>query len=58
MFAPFEIALSNAVVASLLALVAIAVGRAGRRPALTHSLWLLVLLKLITPPIIPIPIVS
>ena len=58
MFALLEIALSNAVVASLLALGAIAVGRMGRRPALTHSLWLLVLLKLITPPVIPIPIVN
>ena len=58
MFAPLEIALGNAVVASLLALLAFAVGRICRRPALTHSLWLLVLLKLLTPPMLQIPIAS
>ncbi len=58
MFALLEIALSNAIVASLLAVFAFAVGRMCRRPALTHSLWLLVLLKLLTPPIIQIPIVN
>src|SRR5438128_984365 len=38
-----------------LALVAAAVGSL-RRPALTHSLWLLVLLKLITPPLFTVAI--
>jgi len=56
MFTLFEIALSNAVVASLLAVLVVAAGRICRRPALTHSLWLLVLVKLLTPPIIQIPI--
>ena len=28
----------------------------GERPALRHGLWLLVLLKLVTPPIIPVPV--
>ena len=28
-----------------------------RRPALVHSLWLLVLLKLITPPLVPLRII-
>ena len=46
--------LSNALAATLLALLASAVGSVGRRPALTHSLWLLVLLKLVTPPIAPV----
>jgi len=46
-----HVILSNAVVATLLALLASAVGLACRRPALVHSLWLLVLIKLITPPI-------
>src|SRR5438874_1563645 len=49
-----EAGLSNAVAAAVLALVAAGVARLGRRPALTHSLWLLVLLKLVTPPIIPL----
>ena len=48
--------LSNAVVASALALVAVLVGYFYRRPALIHGLWLLVLLKLLTPPLVPIPI--
>jgi WD40 repeat protein/beta-lactamase regulating signal transducer with metallopeptidase domain len=46
--------LANAVVAALLAVVALAVGRYCRRPALLHSLWLLVLLKLVTPPLVPL----
>jgi beta-lactamase regulating signal transducer with metallopeptidase domain len=48
--------LSNALMAAALALPAAAVTRFGRRPALAHALWLLVLLKLLTPPLIPIPI--
>ncbi len=49
-----QVALSNAVMASVLALVAAAVTHFVRRPALAHGLWLLVLLKLLTPPIIPL----
>jgi beta-lactamase regulating signal transducer with metallopeptidase domain len=49
------VALSNAVVAVLLAIVALIAGRVLRRPALTHGLWLLVLLKLLTPPLVRIP---
>ena len=45
-----EIALANLLVAALLALLASAAGLWGRRPALTHALWLLVFIKLITPP--------
>ncbi len=51
-----SIGLSNAVAAALLALVAIAAGAMCRRPALVHGLWLLVLLKLVTPPLVRIPI--
>jgi beta-lactamase regulating signal transducer with metallopeptidase domain len=47
----FRIALSNAVAATILALAALLVSRVCRRPALTHALWLLVLVKLITPPL-------
>lgn len=51
-----EIVLSNTVMASLLAVVAAAVTYMGRRPALAHGLWLLVLIKLVTPPIIPLQV--
>jgi beta-lactamase regulating signal transducer with metallopeptidase domain len=51
-----QIGLSNAVVATLLALVLGCVGLVWRRPALLHCLWLLVLLKLVTPPLLWIPV--
>lgn len=51
-----EIGLANAVCAAVLALVALAVGRWLRRPAVLHALWLLVLVKLITPPLFPLPL--
>ena len=44
-----EITAYNAISATLLAIVAWIVGRSARRPQLTHLLWLLVLVKLITP---------
>jgi beta-lactamase regulating signal transducer with metallopeptidase domain len=46
--------LSNALAATVLAVVATCLARACRRPAVTHSLWLLVMVKLITPPLVPI----
>jgi beta-lactamase regulating signal transducer with metallopeptidase domain len=49
-----EMAWSNALLATVLALVAAAVSQVCRRPAIVHSLWLLVLLKLVTPPLIPV----
>src|SRR2546421_4211955 len=51
-----HVALSNAVAATALAVVAAVTSRLCRRPALTHSLWLLVLLKLVTPPLVTLPI--
>lgn len=48
--------LGNAFAAAVLALVAAGAARAFRRPALTHALWVLVMLKLVTPPLIAIPI--
>ncbi len=51
-----SIAVSNAVAATILALAAVAVGAVYRRPAVVHGLWLLVLLKLVTPPLLRIPI--
>lgn len=51
-----SIGVSNAVAALILALVAAAVCRVYHRPALAHALWLLVLLKLVTPPIWTVPV--
>ncbi|MHB1423140.1 MAG: M56 family metallopeptidase [Gemmataceae bacterium] len=51
-----SIAVSNAVAATVLALAAIVVEAVYRRPALVHGLWLLVLLKLLTPPLLFLPI--
>ena len=49
--------LSNAVSATFLALLVACLGRLlARRPAILHCLWLLVLLKLVTPPLYEIPI--
>ncbi len=50
------IGLTNAVLAALLAAGAYAIGRWARRPALTHVLWVLVLIKLLTPPVFNVPI--
>ncbi|QDT07628.1 BlaR1 peptidase M56 [Rubripirellula lacrimiformis] len=47
---------SNTVVAILIACVAIIADRFVRRPALTHLLWVMVLVKLLTPPIASLPI--
>jgi beta-lactamase regulating signal transducer with metallopeptidase domain len=49
-----DMGLSNAVMATVLALVAAGVSHVCRRPALAHALWLLVLLKLATPAFIPV----
>ena len=49
-----HILLSNALAATLMAAVIAVVGRTCRRPALTHSLWLVVMLKLVTPPLVPV----
>lgn len=48
----FEWLVSNAITASLLALVALAVAKAWpKRPAIAHACWVLVLVKLLTPPV-------
>jgi beta-lactamase regulating signal transducer with metallopeptidase domain len=48
--------LGNAAVAAVLALLALAVGRACRSPAVRHVAWLMVLLKLVTPPLFSVPV--
>jgi beta-lactamase regulating signal transducer with metallopeptidase domain len=52
-----HLGLSNAVVAALIALAAAVVTWRGRcRPALAYGLWLLVLVKLVTPPLVSVPL--
>jgi beta-lactamase regulating signal transducer with metallopeptidase domain len=51
-----SLVVSNAVVATVLAVAAAVVCWCCRRPVVRHALWLLVLLKLLTPPLIPVPI--
>ena len=46
-----EYGLSNAAMATLFAVAALAVGIAVRRPAVRNALWILVLLRLIVPPV-------
>jgi beta-lactamase regulating signal transducer with metallopeptidase domain len=54
-----EIGLTNAVAATLLALLVLVLGLLlRRRPALMHSLWLIVLLMLIAPPLFSIPVLT
>ncbi|QEH36095.1 BlaR1 peptidase M56 [Aquisphaera giovannonii] len=48
--------MGNAVAASILALAAAAAGRVDRRPQVAHWLWVLVLLKLLTPPLFVVPL--
>src|SRR6516164_1490320 len=49
-----QLGLGNAIAATGLALAAVVAARIVRRPALVHALWLLVLLKLLTPPLWPV----
>src|SRR5947207_2380648 len=51
-----RIAASNALAAALLAVVVVAVCRIVARPALARALWVLVLIKLLTPPLWTIPL--
>ena len=52
MSAFFQIVASNLVFATVLALAALVVERFMRRPALAHLLWLVVFVKLLSPPLI------
>lgn len=48
--------LKNAILVVPLALLALAAGRWSRRPALAHLLWVVVLIKLLTPPLVDVPL--
>ena len=52
----FDIAVTNAVIVVPLAVLVWLVSRVARRPALTHALWIVVLLKLVTPPLFHLPV--
>jgi beta-lactamase regulating signal transducer with metallopeptidase domain len=53
-----QIGLSNAAAATLLAVLAYLAVRARARPAVAHALWMLVLVKLLTPPLVPLPVAT
>jgi len=53
-----HVTLSNFVVAFLLASIALLVQQRFRVPALSHLLWAIVLVKLITPPLFSIPVLE
>lgn len=50
-----EIGLINAALATILAIVVWLATRVWRQPVLVHALWVIVLIKLVTPPMINIP---
>ena len=52
----WEIVVSNSLLVVVLAAVIAVVGRFWRNPAGLHLLWLLVLLKFVTPPLLTVPI--
>ena len=54
----FQIALSNVCLSLALAIVAMVIQVTAKRPHLAHLLWLLVLVKLVTPPVVTIPVVT
>jgi beta-lactamase regulating signal transducer with metallopeptidase domain/WD40 repeat protein len=51
-----QIGLINAAVATALACIVALIGRKVRQPALMHALWIIVLVKLVTPPVFEVPI--
>ena len=51
-----QIGLSNVCIALALAIVALVAETTIKRPQLSHLLWLLVFVKLVTPPVISIPV--
>lgn len=54
----WEAIASNLIVAGLLALLAQGVHLTRRYPSLAHRLWIVVLLKLVTPPLFAVPLVT
>ncbi len=56
MDALFRLLITNAAAAGLLAVGAWVASRLVKRPAVVHGLWLLALAKLVTPPVVPLPV--
>lgn len=52
-----QITVGNVAAAALIACAALLVQRRGRHPALAHVLWLLVLVRLVTPPLVRVPLI-
>jgi len=52
-----ELVLANALVSGLLALLAWVLSRRIHRQTLVHALWVLALVKLVTPPLVPLPVI-
>ena len=52
-----QLTVSNVCLSALLAAIAFCVQRHGRYPLLAHLLWLLVLVKMVTPPLITMPVI-
>ena len=53
-----QIGLSNVCIALVLAIIALVVERSFKRPQLSYLLWLLVFIKLLTPPLVSIPVLT
>ena len=53
-----QLALGNLLISGVLAAMAYAVHRRRRHPGLAHLLWVIVLIKLVTPPLLTLPIVA
>ena len=51
-----ETAVSNAILVGVLALLLVPLARLLNRPALLHALWVLLLVKLVTPALVTIPL--
>ena len=51
-----RLVLTNAAAAAVIATVALVASRLVRRPAVAHALWLMALVKLVTPPLVPLPL--
>jgi hypothetical protein len=49
-----DVALGNSLIVAVLAGLVLLFSRLYRRPALVHCLWVIVLLKLITPPLLSV----
>ena len=52
----FQVGMSNTIFALVLAILALLAGKAMKRHYLAHLLWVLVLIKLVSPPIYSVPI--